>query len=275
MNKPNRPWWGHRFIQSLEQFTDTGRLARGKAYSRDDRILGWKRESGKITAKIRGNVSSYFGTDKEPVYTTEVSMRTFNKFQWQQILDTLTQKASFVSQLMLGEMPDEIEDVFAEQGLRLLPQCKNDFLIQCSCPDWGDPCKHGAGVCYRLADLLDDDPLLLFELRGLDPATLHQELSLSPLGKILSQSITEDDDKPDQSESYYTRPKPASIPTALPAHRFWHAHNAFPERLEPIKPAAVPAILIKKGGRFPPFWNKTTDFIETMENFYVRLRKFR
>lgn len=272
MKYQNRTWWGHRFIESLEQFTDAGRLSRGKAYSRDNRILEWKMEDGKIRAKIRGNANPYYGIDEEPIYTTQVSMTTFKQSHWQQALDTLTNKASLVSQLMLGEMPDHIEDVFAEQGLRLLPQHKSDFHIECSCPDWGDPCKHGAGVCYRLANILDDDPLLLFELRGLATTTLHQELSRSPLGNVLSQSITEDDSIPDRVDSYYIRPKPIPLPTALPALQFWNGQDRFPEDIDPVIPAVVPAILVKKGGRFPSFWNKKIDFTEVMEEFYLRVR---
>src|SRR6185503_13205308 len=36
----------------------------------------------------------------------------------------------------------------------------------CSCPDWGDPCKHVAATHYVLGEALDRDPFLLFELRG-------------------------------------------------------------------------------------------------------------
>ena len=37
--KESKTWWGQRFIKALCQLTDSGRLARGKAYSSDRRIL--------------------------------------------------------------------------------------------------------------------------------------------------------------------------------------------------------------------------------------------
>jgi hypothetical protein len=42
------------------------------------------------------------------------------------------------------------------------------FVLQprCSCPDWADPCKHAAAVCYLVADVLDTDPFALLLLRG-------------------------------------------------------------------------------------------------------------
>lgn len=43
---------------------------------------------------------------------------------------------------------------------------------RCSCPDWADPCKHSAAVCYLFADMLDADPFQLFLLRGRDRESL-------------------------------------------------------------------------------------------------------
>jgi uncharacterized Zn finger protein len=50
-------------------------------------------------------------------------------------------------------------------GLDLLPG-PGEVQPRCSCPDWADPCKHAAAVCYLVADELDRDPFLLFLLRG-------------------------------------------------------------------------------------------------------------
>ena len=47
-----------------------------------------------------------------------------------------------------------------------------DLRPHCSCPDWAEPCKHAAAVCYLVADELDRDPFQLFLLRGMDRETL-------------------------------------------------------------------------------------------------------
>jgi hypothetical protein len=46
-----------------------------------------------------------------------------------------------------------------------------------------------------------------------------------------------------------------------------------PKSIEPSQTATIPAMLIKKGGDFPAFWQKQTSFIEVMEDCYVRMRK--
>ena len=38
----------------------------------------------------------------------------------------------------------------------------------CSCPDWAVMCKHVAAALYGVGVRLDEDPLLFFELRGID-----------------------------------------------------------------------------------------------------------
>ncbi|MGH2390010.1 MAG: SWIM zinc finger family protein, partial [Chloroflexota bacterium] len=86
-------------------------------------------------------------------------------------------------------MPDIIEEAFTAHGLHLLPFDRRDFRTTCSCPDYGDPCKHIAGLCYLTAAELDHDPFLLFELRGLSREQLHRELAGSALGKILADSL--------------------------------------------------------------------------------------
>ncbi len=54
----------------------------------------------------------------------------------------------------------------AKVGLDLLPG-PGELQPRCSCPDFADPCKHAAAVCYLVADALDDDPFGVLLLRGL------------------------------------------------------------------------------------------------------------
>jgi uncharacterized Zn finger protein len=78
----------------------------------------------------------------------------------------LAAQALFRAKLLAGEMPHEIEDVFAECGTPLFPRSARDMEMTCSCPDWEVPCKHLAAVCYVLAEAFDDDPFALLAWRG-------------------------------------------------------------------------------------------------------------
>jgi len=58
-----------------------------------------------------------------------------------------------------------VADDVRSAGTDLLPG-PGELQPRCSCPDWADPCKHAAAVCYLVAGALDADPFSLLLLRG-------------------------------------------------------------------------------------------------------------
>jgi uncharacterized Zn finger protein len=273
MAKLSRTWWGQKFLAALEPFTDEGRLTRGRRYAGDKRILHFQMRDGTVTATVRGNVNPYFGVYEEPRYAVKIEIVPISTTNWKQVIQHLSSKAGLVSKLLMQEMPDNIEEAFRALQLNLLPHNQKDFKItECSCPDWANPCKHIAGVYYRLASLLDYDPLLLFELRGLSREQLREELSQSALGKILATTLIDEDQEMTGAAHYFTPPLLEAPPESLSQRAFWSGTKRLPTHLEPVMPAVVPAIPLKKAGDFPAFWHKNSSFIEVMEEFYQRVR---
>ncbi len=265
-----RTWWGNKFISALEKFTDEGRLSRGRSYARGNKVKSFEIEAGRVMATVRGSVNPYFGVYKEPLYTTQIAIKPISQKDWTKAIAYISSKAGFISKLILNEMPDQIEDAFSLINLNLLPTKKADFTNKCSCPDGSNPCKHIAGVYYLLAAELDRDPLLLFELRGLSKTDLHKELLKSPLGSALAAELIVQNSEPKIAASYYPKPGEISPDKSMSLPEFWQG-----KRLPPLpesSPASVPAILIKKQGDYPPFWTLDRSFIETMEDFYDRVR---
>lgn len=271
--KTVRTWWGQRFIAALEGFTDAGRLARGRSYANRDRIKQWNLEGGRVSAQIRGNINPYYGVYKEPLYRTHFELKPISTEAWDKVIRQLGSQAAYVSRLLLNEMPDTIEEPFKQLNLQLLPRNAKDLKAECSCPDWGNSCKHIAGLYYFLAGKLDQDPFLLFELRGLPRAELLEKLRGTRLGAILADALTEQETPPEIAESYFTRPKGQPLPEKMAVESFWRGSKRLPENIEPVVPPAVPALLIKKGGDYPEFWAKENSFIETMEAVYEAIRK--
>jgi uncharacterized Zn finger protein len=268
-----RTWWGQRFIQALESFTDSARLARGRAYANNDRIRSWQRQGSVVSATIRGNANPYYGVYKEPFYKTTIAFQTIDAAQWQQLIQILGSRAAFISRLLLNEVPDNIEDVFQTLKLNLLPYSRQDLKTDCSCPDYANPCKHIAGLYYFIAAQLDRDPFLLFELRGLERGELQKQLRKTPLGQALAAAIGEQDASFDIVDSYFTRAKAQPLVPCMTPGDFWHGQRRLPENLPQAAPPTIPALLIKKGGDFPAFWPYHQSFITTMEAIYQAIRK--
>jgi uncharacterized Zn finger protein len=271
MPRFGRTWWGQRFLAALEQFTDPGRLGRGRSYANSGRVLDYKLADGRAVARVRGSINPYFGVYKEPVYRTSVALAPIATTEWRKGIGTIASRAGFITRLLMNEMPDEIEDAFTSVKLHLLPNSRREFLTNCSCPDDTNPCKHIAGVTYCLAAALDRDPFLLFELRGLSRAQLRIELEASPLGRILASELESHPIQPLPAPSYYTSPSRESVDTTVGYKEFWIGPHRPPET-EPASRASVPALLVKKAGDYPPFWHKDDSFIEAMEELYERVR---
>ncbi len=267
----SRTWWGQRFIAALEQFTDPARLGRGRSYAHGGRILDHHMKDGTVRARVRGSINPYFGVYKEPIYTTTVALKPVSSANWARVIADLSARAAPVAKLLLHEMPEDIGDTFGRLGLHLLPGGEQDFTTACSCPDWSNPCKHVAGLCYVLAAELDRDPFLLFELRGLPREQLQVELEKTPLGQVLASEFDAPEPEPQPELSYHTRPAAEPAPSEVSSTEFWRGARRLPP-LPALTPPAVPALLIRKLGDFPPFWPKDQSFIATMEELYERVR---
>ncbi|MBD2328657.1 SWIM zinc finger family protein [Alkalinema sp. FACHB-956] len=271
-NEFSRNWWGQRFIEALESFTETNRLSRGRSYARGNKVKSFTIADGHITAKVRGSVNPYFGVYKEPLYTTEIEFPLISEAQWAAIIALIATKAGFLSKLMMNEIPENIEEPFKTLGIHLLPQRRSDIITRCSCPDYSNPCKHIAGVYYLIAAELDRDPFLLFELRGIPRDRFQSLLAESPLGKAMSQGLNRSATPLTTIESFYPRPQliPAEKPPSL--KEFWMGSQSLPKESEPIEAIPISGILLKKQGDFPPFWEHQTSFLELMEEIYNRVK---
>jgi len=160
LKKAGTTWWGQRWIGALELVLrgDAGRLARGRTYARAGRTHDLEVRDGAVTAKVTGSRST--------PYAVRIELALLSAEQWSAAVTALAEKAQFAAELLAGQMPQNIDDVFVSAGSSLFPQRRADLKTSCSCPDWGDPCKHVAATHYVLGEALDRDPFLLFELRG-------------------------------------------------------------------------------------------------------------
>ncbi|MBN2444636.1 MAG: SWIM zinc finger family protein [Spirochaetales bacterium] len=274
MAKISKTWWGDVFMRALEQFLDDGRLKRGRSYCSEHRILSFEINDNYIKAKVRGNKNPYFGVYKEPRYTTQITLTTFSDAKWKKVIKKLSSHAAWISKLLMNEMPDNIEDAFREFNLHLLPQKSMDFNTNCSCPDYANPCKHIAGVYYRVASMLDTDPFLMFQLRGLSKETLQKELGKSPLGQaLLSRRLGPEDVELISVDSIYTHPEKMNLNKTISLKEFWcgKKHQSL-KNDKTHQPQNISALLIKKQGDYPSFWERDNSFIETMEAIYDHIR---
>ncbi len=151
-------WWATRWIKALERLLDSGRLSRGRSYARKGQVLSITETKEGIEARVQGS-------SRRP-YKVTIALDPLSQAEWEKVIDALASQAIFTAHLLAGEMPHEIETAFAAAGVSLFPEKSKQLITDCSCPDWANPCKHVAAVHYILGERFDEDPFLLFRLRG-------------------------------------------------------------------------------------------------------------
>lgn len=153
-----RNWWARRWISAMERLVDVRRLARGRHYARSGQVLSMEEAQGGIQARVQGSRPS--------PYRVSIRITPLKPDQWEKVLDELAEQAIFAAQLLAGEMPADIEQVFSAAGVSLFPDRLADLQTECTCPDWANPCKHVAATHYILGERFDEDPFLILRLRG-------------------------------------------------------------------------------------------------------------
>jgi uncharacterized Zn finger protein len=176
VKKAGTTWWGRRWIEALERVLsgDAGRLTRGKTYARAGRTHDLVVLAGTISAKVTGTRST--------PYDVVISLSQLSDAVWELAIASMAERAQFAAELLAGRMPEPIDDVFRAAGASLFPVARSELSTTCSCPDWGDPCKHVAATHYVLGEALDADPFLLFEMRGRDKARVLAGLRAARAG---------------------------------------------------------------------------------------------
>ncbi len=237
-------WWAQRWISALERVVNSGRLNRGQTYARAGQVLSLDEVGGVVKARVQG-------TRPQP-YKVTIKLKPLSDRQWDRVIDALSGQALFAAQLLAGEMPQEIDAVFAAAGSSLFPSSEGELETECSCPDWANPCKHVAATHYILAEQLDEDPFLLFRLRG-----RTQEQVMAAL-------------RTRRSDTPRAAAEPAPVVTGSTAppldanlEHFWRMGGGA-EGIETapiqvaIKPPATPLPLLKRLGQ-PPFLDENIE----------------
>ncbi len=222
----SQTWWGKRWISALEAFGWDKRLSRGRSYARSGQVADLEVTPGRVNASVQGS-------QPEP-YEVEIALAPLSEEQWERAFEALASQAAYSAQLLAGEMPQEIDEIFAGARASLFPGATKDLETDCSCPDWANPCKHIAAVYYLLAEEIDRDPFLLFTLRGKDRDAVMQGLRRARGAESTPETPAE------------------AIPETAPlaVERFWEPAADMADWRVSLAPPAVPGGILRRLG--PP-----------------------
>lgn len=164
-------WWSRRFVEVLESYGLGARMQRGRRYARIGQTVSLDISPGLLAAQVQGS--------RPRPYLVTVAVAPPTAEQWRVVDEALASRVRLAANLTAGEVPAELEEVFAHAGAPLFPARWSDLSARCNCPDQANPCKHIAALLYLFADRLDEDPWLLLEWRGRTQAEVLAALGLA------------------------------------------------------------------------------------------------
>jgi uncharacterized Zn finger protein len=251
-----KTWWAGRWIAALERLVDPGRLSRGRSYARSGQVLNLDIQPGRVDSRVQGS-------QPQP-YKVHIQIDPLAKREWDQVIQAMAGQAIFAAKLLAGEMPQNIEEAFTAARASLFPTARTDLETDCSCPDYANPCKHIAAVYYLLGERFDEDPFLIFQLRGRSKAQIIAALRAERSARFAAEP--EPNRAPKASQS---KPKPTErvAPLADSLEMFWTAPGELESLRFTLAPAPVDAAPVKRLGE-PPFWRGRPALLPQLETAY-------
>lgn len=204
-----KSFWGKAWCENIakEYASEANRLPRGRSYVRAGAVVDLSMEPGCIKALVQGS--------RKTPYEVTVQVDPLSEEQKEHIRRACRERALSALDLLQGKMPKALLEFFRSGKEGIFPRCR-EMEFDCSCPDWESLCKHLAAVLYAVGHRLDEQPELLFSLRGMDIAELVAETAEVSLNSAPETELGETD----LSSMFGIDLAPADMPpteTPLPA----------------------------------------------------------
>ena len=179
-----RSWWSKRWTEMMQDFRIGARLGRGRSYAVSGQVSELDIMPGQIEADVQG-------ASRDP-YHCVLKFKQVSPEILKRIRVHLDTHPILIAQLMAGEMPPGIEELFKAEGMPFFPQRKGDVWSHCTCPDYANPCKHLAAVYFLLGEAFARNPGLLLTLRGvsLPLLDLPEKREPEPLPPVPAEAAT-------------------------------------------------------------------------------------
>jgi uncharacterized Zn finger protein len=182
-----KSFWGKSWCTNLDRYSDyANRLPRGRTYVRNGSVVDLQIAKGEVLAFVSGS----------ELYKIKIGIAPVKAGHWKSICRDCAGSVDSLVELLQGRLAKGVMDRVCREGDGLFPS-PDDIEFSCSCPDWADMCKHVAAALYGVGARLDQEPRLLFVLRGVDEqdliASAGEDVSLTKGAPATAQVLDEGD----------------------------------------------------------------------------------
>ncbi|WP_067818403.1 SWIM zinc finger family protein [Nocardia inohanensis] len=194
-----KTWWGRSFLEAVEQVADAGRLTRGRTYARAGQVISYHLEPGAVGAEVQGSQPRPF--------ICVLTLRQLRDERLDELVELVRSTPGMLGEIAAGTLPKAL-------GPLLLPTTASELDFSCTCPDMGWPCKHVAAVCYVLAERLDERPIDMLTLRGVELDALIGSVQQAGAGQESTDIYGDDTTLPGLPKPDF-RPAPEDLDAIL------------------------------------------------------------
>ena len=107
-----RTFWGKAWCTNLEAYSDFyNRLARGRSYVRDGRVMDLQITKGKIVARVIGS----------SIYTVNIAIRALDRPRWEVVLGHCSGQIDSLVELLQGKFSRSVMEVITCRDRGLFP----------------------------------------------------------------------------------------------------------------------------------------------------------
>jgi uncharacterized Zn finger protein len=243
-----RTFWGRAWCDNLERYSDYAyRLPRGRSYVRNGSVVDLQIAAGGVEALVSGS----------DLYRVSVRVSPVARRRWAAICTDCTGGIDSLVALLEGRLSEAVMARLCQDKTGLFP-APSEIELSCSCPDWAGLCKHVAAALYGVGARLDDQPQLLFALRGVDEKDLiahaavagprgrtapakGRVLATDDLSALFGVELAGPADEPARRKKKAAPPaRQRAAKAATPAKKRLAAKAATPAKKRPAPKAAAP-----------------------------------
>ncbi|RKY37570.1 MAG: helicase SNF2 [Candidatus Omnitrophota bacterium] len=198
-------WWGKNWLNALKNIDYSNRLPRGRLYAGRGAVRTIEIKSNVITALVQGS--------RYDPYEVKITVPCFSNAKKDILIGAITKSPLIITKLLNRQLPIELYELAVSHKIEIFPKSWSDLSMSCSCPDWAVPCKHLAAVIYLIAQEIDQNPFLVFQLKKINLSSELKKKDIFIASDFKEEIKTVDDILSGQNNNQ----EPRFIPRAVKA----------------------------------------------------------
>ncbi|KRF00784.1 hypothetical protein ASG88_10145 [Nocardioides sp. Soil777] len=151
-------WWSKAWGRAVEESAfAVAELRRGRTLARAGEVGAIAVDTGSAIAAVK---------DGDDAWTVTISVPPLDDRDAATFVELVGAESGRIAALLAGQLPHALVEACEEAGIELLPY-GGELGSTCTCDSWLDPCPHAVAVLTQVGWLLQNDPFVLIQLRGL------------------------------------------------------------------------------------------------------------